>query len=326
MPMGLTAGQDAALGHGLGQRAQQAVEALGGVGAERPPRRQVGLVGAQLDRVPERPAGLGGLVGAAGDEQAPLGEARLGRVPLVVGPAPRHLEHLPRRAGAGGGEHVALAAVDVGGQQGGVVAVAAVLPQQREGLPERQVGLIRPFELQVGGEEGSTGGGGGLGRPAGQVGGFRHLGAVEHRRVVERRPERSIHADEAGRPGVGGRRHRPDLGDGAGHEGRREVVERGRDDGGARRPERRRPGGEVPPPEAAQPAVLPRGARLGSEVAEGVDGLAHRPHPPGGGGVECGTHPADATRRAGGRRSPMAVDRTSRDPAFSGDVGVTLTA
>src|SRR6201999_4589250 len=70
----------------------------------------------------------------------------------------------------------------------------------------------------------------------------------------------------------------PDAGDGAGHEGGREVEERGSDHRRAGRAERCRAAGEVAAPEPAPARLLIGRTRLGREVGHRVDRLEQGPH------------------------------------------------
>ena len=70
--------------------------------------------------------------------------------------------------------------IEVVFDQGHDVSVAAEFAEQRLCMPDHQVGRLRPGEAGVGGEQRPTfvATGGGLGGPAGQRGGPRHLRAI----------------------------------------------------------------------------------------------------------------------------------------------------
>ena len=140
-----------------------------------------------------------------------------------------------------------LARPDAGHDERGDVPVTAVLAQDGQGVPEREVGFVGPGEPEVGGGQGPTGDRDRLGRLTGQGGRLAH-GRRRHDVVAQETPERAVDGEQ---PSL---RHRfrcdplPDTVEGPMHEVGVEVVEgrrhRRRRDGA----HRRRAAGEVPGP------------------------------------------------------------------------------
>jgi hypothetical protein len=95
-------------------------------------------------------------------------------------------------------DHERLAAVEALHQQAGDVAVAPVLAEQGDGVPEHQVGLLRPGERGVPGEERAALRRAGDRRRPCQVGGLGDLGASHHV-VSEDGPERPVGSPQPGR-------------------------------------------------------------------------------------------------------------------------------
>ena len=177
-------------------------------GAQQQPRVGRQHVGLGLDAGAQVLA-LGGQPGVV---QQPALDQRGGlRGPLLVAPA-------ARRLGAGCGEPAAgggvgdqrLEAVEVGVQQGGDVAVAAVLAQQRRRVPEVEQRLAGPAEVGVPGVERAPLGGQRVARLPQQPGQLGELGGVDRllaqqpgqRRAgdVPRGPRRPARARRASRP------------------------------------------------------------------------------------------------------------------------------
>ena len=118
-----------------------------------------------------------------------------------------------------------LAAVEAGGGEGGDVAVAPVLPEQRTGVPQLKVGLLRPGQRPQRAEQRAAGQRRGLGRLPGQR---RRLGLRRRADVVgDQAAQRDVGAAEAGGEDVVRRCQRPGVGQGPGHHGRVEVEENG---------------------------------------------------------------------------------------------------
>ncbi len=131
-----------------------------------------------------------------------------------------------------------LAPVDLTVDERGDVSVTPELPQQRGGVPQDEEGFVGPVELGVTGIERSPLRGAALRCPAGQLGGLPHLGSG--RVVTEQPAQGSVDGPE---PCFDQRRRRgslPRRGDGARHQTRVEVEERGRHHAGAHRTHRRR--------------------------------------------------------------------------------------
>ena len=78
-------------------------------------------------------------------------------VPLVVGPLPRALQIGPRDLALGGVQHQRLAPVDAGLGEAGDVAVAPVLAEHGDGVPQRDARLVGPRQGEVGGGQRATG-------------------------------------------------------------------------------------------------------------------------------------------------------------------------
>ena len=139
------------------------------------------------------------------------------------------------------------------GEQRGVVAVAAVLAQQGEAVPQREERLVGPREGDVGREQRPAR------RPARRrprrstLGGRREVG-VRRRPSAEHVAQGGVGAGQPGRQRLRGRRHRPHLGDGPGDHGRVEVVE------GRRHRAQRPPRRAAPPGWRSSPART-RGCR-----------------------------------------------------------------
>ena len=83
------------------------------------------------------------------------------------------------------------------------MAVAAELAQQGQRVPQHQVGVVGPLEVEVGGEQHQARGRAGLGRAAGEVGGLAYLGARQSGVVGDGGPQRAVGTRQAGRVAAG---------------------------------------------------------------------------------------------------------------------------
>lgn len=159
------------------------------------------LVGDVLDVPPLGLPGEGELPVAV--EPAAFAQPRDRSAPVLLAPSPVGLDRIGPRAVGGHLGDVRLAAVDAGRAQGDDVAVAAVFPEQRGGVPEREVRVSGPVEVAVGGEQWAAGGVAAFDGVPDQVGGGRGVRRGESR--AEQVAEPGVEAGESGfernRPG-----------------------------------------------------------------------------------------------------------------------------
>lgn len=168
------------------------------------------------------------------------------------------------------------------------MAVAAVLAQQRQAVPQHQMRFGWPVEVGVSGIEGTALGAaaaGGLAhqlRDRGQVRGGDDVGA-------EQPGQGRIGGSEAGHHHGSRAGQLPRPGDALGDEGRAEVVERGRDDARADGSHGGGAAGEVAHPPGLEPDADEPLLGLRNEVDHRVQDVGRVVRLPDEGGVHCGT-------------------------------------
>ncbi len=225
------------------------------------------------------------------------------RVPLVVGPAADPLVEGAVAAAPADPPDEALRAVETGGDQGGDVPVAAVLPQDGGGLPDGADGVVGPGQRGVRGAEHPAGDRHMLGRRPQQRGQLREPVRAD---PGDQRTERGAGAVEPDGQGPLRGDPGPDIRQHSGHHDGRESEEGPHDRPGPDRPQRRRPAGEVPAPVAPQPGILPRRQAGRREIGDGVHRLEQSPHLLRAGGALSRVHLGHALTQL---RRPTRVKR-----------------
>jgi general nucleoside transport system permease protein len=270
----LSCGKDACRGKGAGQHDRSGHgladphDVLGAAVAQVLPGRGGRPVGLLFDLSPQRVARRGQRAVAV--EQAAVGQADDGGVPLLLapaaaGPGERGDEPLAR----GGVRDQRLEAAKTGGDKRAAVAVAAVLAQQRYRVPHHQVRGVGPGQLGVPGVQGAALGGAGACRSAGQLGQREHVAGGDDL-LAEQAGERGVDGGEA-RLDHGGRAGQlPGRRDGPGHQARAEVIEGRGDHAAADRPHRGRAAGEIAHPTRSQADSGEVLLGLGDEVDQRV--------------------------------------------------------
>ena len=157
--------------------------------------------------------------------------------------------------------------------------VAAVLAQQRAGMPQGRSRFLRPRQCPVRCEQGTTFHRRRLCRGTRQN--RRRLHCLGQITARERPLQRRLRASLTRLQRHAGRSEGPGVRYGPAHMRHREVVEGGKHDLSSDRTHRRGPASKITHPEPLVPGTRQRGTSLRREVRDGMDRFQPRPQPAG---------------------------------------------